>query len=177
MHGKVVSRIVLPTSEPSGLPEDDPDAVHQPAPPRPDTAFHLGVAADWISPSLVRRRLRTWLAGLRWPQRHIDELVLAVSEVVSNSIEHGYGRGMDHPDPSPDQVEVDGRIIVDDSGSRAVVTVTDRGTWRVPDPGPSIRGRGTLLARACTEELTTRHGPEGTVVIMRSRPIPPIPVD
>jgi anti-sigma regulatory factor (Ser/Thr protein kinase) len=166
-HEKVVSRIALPTSEPSGLPKDARDAAQ----PRPDTALHLAVPADWISPSVVRSHLRSWLGDLRWPPRRIDELVLAVSEMVSNSIEHGYGRAVDHPTPAHDQVEVEGRITVDDAGSRAVVTVTDHGTWRIPDTGPSSRGRGTLLARACTDELTTRHGPEGTVVVMRSRPV------
>jgi anti-sigma regulatory factor (Ser/Thr protein kinase) len=151
---------VLPTSEPSGL---------------PDTALRVAVPADWTSPSLVRRHIRRWLGDLRWPRRRIDELVLAISEVVSNSIEHGYGRTIDHPTPSPDQVEIEGRIVVDDVGSRAIVTVTDHGTWRIPDTGPTIRGRGTLLARACTDELTTRHGPGGTVVIMRSHPVPPTP--
>lgn len=133
------------------------------------------VAADWVSPSLARGHIRRWLGDLRWPQRRIDEMVLAVSEAVSNSIEHGYGLTVDHPGPSADLVEIDGRISVDGSGfSRAVVTVTDHGTWRTPDPGPSTRGRGTLLARACTDELRTEHRQDGTTVIMRSRPIPPV---
>lgn len=132
------------------------------------------VGADWVSPSLVRRHIRRWLGGLRWPQRRIDELVLAVSEVVSNSIEHGYGVTIDHQGPSPNVVEIEGAIEVDDAGfARAVVVVSDHGVWRVPDPGPSSRGRGMLLARACTDELRTEHHSGGTTTTMRSRPIPP----
>ncbi len=175
----MVSRIVPPASEQgSHSGERDPGGSALPRPESPAdgvaTTVRFLVSADWASPSVVRGHIRRWLGELRWPQRRIDEMVLAVSEVVSNSIEHGYGVAIDAPVPSPNVVEIDGRVSVDDSGfSRALVTVTDHGAWRVPDLGPSSRGRGMLLARACTDELVTEHRVDGTTVIMHSRPIPP----
>ncbi len=178
-HEKVVKRIVPPTSE-QGRAPGDWDADIPARPPPSDGAdsdgakLRLVVDADWVSPSLARGHIRRWLGDLRWPQRRIDEMVLAVSEVVSNSIEHGYGLTVDRPEPPTELVEIDGHVSVDDSGfSRAVVTVTDHGTWRTPDTGPSNRGRGTLLARACTDELRTEHRSDGTTVVLHSRPIPP----
>jgi anti-sigma regulatory factor (Ser/Thr protein kinase) len=174
----VVSRIVPPASE-QGNHRRERDPGGAALPPRPesparDAAIRFVVGADWVSPSLVRRRLRRWLGEQRWPQRRIDEMVLAVSEVVSNSVEHGYGISIDHRGPSPSVVEIDGTIEVDQAGfSRAVVVVTDHGVWQVPDPGPSSRGRGMLLARACTDQLSTEHRADGTTTIMHSRPIPP----
>lgn len=174
----MVNRIVPPASEQGNHPgERDPGGAA--LPPRAESpgraaAVRFVVGADWVSPSLVRRHIRRWLGELRWPQRRIDEMVLAVSEVVSNSVEHGYGISIDHQGPAPSVVAIEGRIEVDPAGfSRAVVVVTDHGEWRVPDPGPSSRGRGMLLARACTDELVTKHHAGGTTTIMHSRPIPP----
>ena len=149
-----------------------PSTPEQRSPAADRAAIRFVIAANWVSPALARRHIRTWLGELDWPRRHIDELVLAVSEIISNSIEHGYGVSVERPAPSAGVVEVDGHVAVDDAGlRRATVTVTDHGRWREPAPGPSNRGRGTLLARACTEGLITEHRGDGTTVTMRSRPV------
>jgi anti-sigma regulatory factor (Ser/Thr protein kinase) len=178
-HEKVVSWIVPPVSDQgSHYGERDPAGPGLPrlgsATDGFDTELHFVLTADWVSPSLARERIRRWLGERRWPRLRIDELVLAVNEVVSNSIEHGYGLTADKPKPVLGVVEVDGRVSVGDSGfSRAVVTVTDHGNWREPDPGPSNRGRGMLLTRACTDNVVTEHRGDGTTVVLYSRPIPP----
>jgi anti-sigma regulatory factor (Ser/Thr protein kinase) len=124
----------------------------------------------------------------QWPGSRIDELVLAVSEAVSNSVEHGYlllAGTVENPSDFPSRdmnqlqqlVEIHGRLVVHDDGSSHVeLTVRDQGQWLAPDPLPTTRGRGIMLMRASVEELDFHHTDEGTTVVLRSRPVPP-PLD
>jgi len=54
------------------------------------TALELQVQADAKAPGRVRAELRRWLAEHEWPEEEGEDLVLAVSEAVSNSAEHAY---------------------------------------------------------------------------------------
>ena len=54
------------------------------------TALELQVQADARAPGRVRAELRRWLAEHEWPEEEGEDLVLAVSEAVSNSAEHAY---------------------------------------------------------------------------------------
>ena len=133
----------------------------------------LAVGAEWVAASIVRQRVEAWLQALRWPPAQIEELVLAVSEAVSNSVEHGYQVPPDAVD-HPGIVEVRGRLIEDLDGFRRVeLTVRDHGTWREPSPAASTRGHGTLIMRACADRFIREHGPTGTTVVLLSRPTPP----
>ena len=100
----------------------------------------LVLAADWISPSVARDRVRTWLRANRWSPANTDDLVLAVNEAVSNSIEHGYQIGPD--DPSATQtVAIHGTIHRAADGSRHVeLTIRDTGTWLPPVEGTPTTG-------------------------------------
>jgi serine/threonine-protein kinase RsbW len=133
----------------------------------------LVLAADWISPSVARDRVRGWLRANRWSPAHIDDLVLAVNEAVSNSIEHGYLVGSESP-PAPKTVEVHGRITRASDGSRRVeLTVRDEGIWLPPnEDGHSTRGQGIRLMRACVEHLTIEGSDNGTTITLHSRPVP-----
>lgn len=133
----------------------------------------LVLAADWISPSVARDQVRTWLRAHRWSPAQTDDLVLAVNEAVSNSIEHGYQVGPDDP-PSGETVEIRGRIVRAGDGSRhAELTVRDTGTWLPPNEHtPTTRGQGIRLMRACVEHLTIDGAPDGTTVTLHSRPVP-----
>jgi anti-sigma regulatory factor (Ser/Thr protein kinase) len=130
--------------------------------------LHLVLTADWMSPSVARERVRTWLAADGWAQELIDDLVLAINEAVSNSIEHGYGIGADDP-AGADIVELHGEI--DD---RCVTfTVRDRGTWHAPVDDPkSTRGQGIRLMRACADRVTVEGSAEGTTVVLVGRQAP-----
>src|SRR3954471_9852136 len=55
-----------------------------------DVELHLVLGATWVAPSIARERVEEWLRAQQWPPAQADELVLAVSEAVSNSVEHGY---------------------------------------------------------------------------------------
>nr|WP_198151295.1 ATP-binding protein [Kibdelosporangium sp. MJ126-NF4] len=159
-----------------------PPASDQDERPRFDTAagsrtraaLSFLLAANWVAPSLSRNRIREWLGAHEWSPAHLDDLVLAVSEAVSNSVEHGYGITADQASPDhPEGIEVRGEIEREPDGyRRAVLTVVDHGQWRPPATGPTNRRQGLRIMRACTEELRIDHSAEGTTVVLRSRPVP-----
>lgn len=87
----------------------------------------------------ARRQIRGWLSGLGWPEQALADLEYAVSEAVSNAVEHAY-----RSEPGSGVVEVAGVMEVtavveelSDGTRRARVWVRDHGRWRpVPaDPG------------------------------------------
>lgn len=137
----------------------------------------LGVvlSADWAAASVARERVERWLRAHRWPPAQIDELVLAVSEAVSNGVEHGYGVGAETVGHRG-TVHVESRIAVEPDGfRRAVLTIRDSGRWCEPGTEPAGRGHGLLIMRACTDDCVVEGGPDGTTVVLRSRPVPPRP--
>ena len=82
-----------------------------------DTGLEVRLVAVPASASIVRERLREWLAAHGWPEPALDDVVLAANEAVSNSIEHGYvGR-------EPGDVLVTARVE-EGPGGRAVRRVT-----------------------------------------------------
>lgn len=128
----------------------------------------LVLAADWVSPSVARDKVRTWLRANGWTATDIDDLVLAINEAVSNSIEHGYGVGADDQSGTG-TVELRGEI----TDHRVTFTVRDRGVWRPPVHDPtSTRGQGIRLMRACVEEVTVDVSDEGTTVVLHGRQLP-----
>jgi anti-sigma regulatory factor (Ser/Thr protein kinase) len=128
----------------------------------------LVLAADWVSPSIARDKVRTWLRAHGWTTPQIDDLVLAINEAVSNSIEHGYGIGADDP-AGTGTVELRGEV----TDHQVTFTVRDQGVWRPPVDDPkSTRGQGIRLMRACVDEVTVDVTDEGTTVVLRGRPLP-----
>ena len=128
----------------------------------------LVLAADWVSPSVARDKVRTWLRAHGWTSPQIDDLVLAINEAVSNSIEHGYGVGEGDP-AGTGTVELRGEI----TDHHVTFTVRDRGVWRPPVDDPkSTRGQGLRLMRACVERVTVEGSGQGTTVVLRGRPVP-----
>ena len=109
----------------------------------------------------VRRAVDAWLEPLDLDPDDVDNLVLAVSEAVSNAVEHAY------PQESATDAEpaVDARPVTIDAalGPDGVlaVTVTDRGRWRRPSVQPDNRGRGLQLMQMLVE----------SVVVERDQPV------
>ncbi|ACU39180.1 ATP-binding protein [Actinosynnema pretiosum subsp. pretiosum] len=107
--------------------------------------------------SALRQRVDRWLAGLGVEQDDRYDLLMAVNEAVSNSIEHAY------PPGSPGSVRVEATVEPD---GRVRVVVADDGRWRVPPPGLSSRGRGLLLMRESVDEVLLDRSPGGTTVVL-----------
>lgn len=130
-------------------------------------AFQNVLPADVRAPTLIRGRLRGWLSRLNWPTEESQDLLLAVSEAVSNAAEHAYRPG----EPGPIEVVVTPSAPTD--GSRTLtVTVTDHGRWRPPPVHHEGRRRGIPLMRLMTQLLRIDGGVSGTRVTMSSRPVP-----
>jgi serine/threonine-protein kinase RsbW len=165
------------------------DAGHELGEPRtPSHDLTVVLMADGVTPSIARARLRGWLRAFQWPASRMDELVLAVSEAVSNCVEHGYRALTDTAEHAGDfsardmvdrlqqPVELYGHYVVNGDGySHVELTVRDHGQWRPPSTLPSTRGRGIALMRACVDEFDLQHSDEGTTVFLCSRSVPPAP--
>jgi anti-sigma regulatory factor (Ser/Thr protein kinase) len=130
----------------------------------------MELPADPIAISVARKQVRRWLARLSWPAGQLDDIVLAVSEAVSNAIEHAY---LDQP---PGVVEVRGGIEATPGGQRRVtVIVRDHGRWRLAPIDDENRRRGIPLMRACMDTVTIGQPDDdraGTWVVLRSRAVP-----
>jgi serine/threonine-protein kinase RsbW len=110
----------------------------------------------------MRHRLAEWLDAQTVPRQDRDGAVLAVSEAVANSVEHGY------PDGRPTFVQVEASV---DHGVLRL-RIEDQGTWK-PTPSGRHRGRGLHLIRRLMDDVTVDAGAgpvtSGTVVTMRRR--------
>jgi serine/threonine-protein kinase RsbW len=156
--------------------DERPVRPRQPAdaPPAADVELRLVLGASWVAPSIARDRIEAWLRTHQWPSAQGEELVLAISEAVSNSVEHGYRVPFDAVE-HPGSIELRGRLATDADGYRVVeFRILDRGRWREPDTAVSSRGHGMLIMRTCTDDLVVEGSPDGTTVVLRSRPAPPL---
>lgn len=124
----------------------------------------LELTAEPRAAGRVRREIGRWLAALCGAERACEtasDLVLAVNEAVSNSIEHAYGE-----DPDGTDGTVTLRAEVERPGPRVRVEVSDRGCWRDPPQDSGYRGRGLLMITACAEDVSVQPGPDGTTVTL-----------
>jgi anti-sigma regulatory factor (Ser/Thr protein kinase) len=83
--------------------------------------------------------------------------VIAACEACANAIEHAYGGAR------PGTV----RLRLEIGGADLVITVTDHGRWRPPQPVPD-RGHGLRLIRATMREVAITTGETGTTVVTRA---------
>ena len=125
--------------------------------PVPAEGVHLRIDAEPRTLSRVRRSLHRWLSVNGVPRPISEEIVLASTEAVTNSIRHAYG-------PGDGWVEIQARL---DDG-HVDVEVRDGGKWRPLRGGDG--GRGLGMIHACMPEVTIERGGSGTTVRMR-RPV------
>ncbi|MFN2479405.1 MAG: ATP-binding protein [Pseudonocardiaceae bacterium] len=134
-------------------------------------ALCLQLPVDPIAPSVARHQVRHWLTASRWPAGQREDIVLAVSEAVSNAIEHAY-----HDHQFPQVVDISGEVEAVPGGQRRVtVIVRDHGRWRPPPIDDENRRRGIPLMRACVDTVTIGQPDDdraGTSVVLRSRVVP-----
>ncbi len=106
--------------------------------------------------SALRQLTRTWTVGSAVHPDIAEDMVLAIDEAVTNSVEHAYpGRsGAVHL-----------QLTRHECGEIAV-TVEDDGTWRPPPADAGFRGRGLQLIDALADRALVTHTPRGTTVTM-----------
>ena len=138
------------------------------------------VAVCAQSMSLVRREVMQWLVSEGWPDDAAAEIIWAVSEAVTNSVEHAYP--WDVPDAP---IEVQGEVEcvdTDDAAQqqparRVRMRIRDRGRWR-PDShdrvsGVRYSGWGLqVIERVMAELVITTSAATGTLVELVSRAVP-----
>ena len=148
--GLVASGTYRPPTE--ALVEYPPPPPPELGPPAAEQAFAADELADL-------RHLVAEVAGrgATAPDR-VADLVLAVNEIGSNSVEHGPGRG---------------RLRLWTTEEAVIAEIVDRGTADLPFPGmvaplaSGVRGRGLWLASELCDVMQVWSDGEGTVVRLR----------
>jgi serine/threonine-protein kinase RsbW len=116
--------------------------------------------------------VRRWLADQHWPEEGVADCVLAVSEAVTNSVEHGYGITVHHSTQPGGSVTVDGHVARTDHHYRAVFEVRDQGGWQGAPPDRHA-GFGWSIMRSCMEDVQVSTSDQGTTVSLWSKPATP----
>jgi len=124
----------------------------------PEGELHFRVPAVAGRLAGLRRVLAAWANRIGLSDEDSEALVLASYEAMANTVEHAYH----------DQTQglLDLRGEVDDDQGRVVVTVTDYGQWRPPQPSGGLRGRGLPLIQGLTSTSTITPTTAGTTVTM-----------
>ena len=114
------------------------------------TDLDIEVPAQPRELASIRMRVRRWLNGLEVPDEKIADIVLAVSELASNSCLHAY------PPLSSGTLHVGGSVEAD----TCRIVVHDNGRWRASSP--SMGGRGLVLIRTLGFDLAVDREDTGT---------------
>jgi anti-anti-sigma factor len=139
-----------------GARHDDVSVVAATALSAPAALMTMAVTAtpDRLAP--VRRRLTGWLTELGASEDDTLALELSVIEAVTNSIEHAF------PGPAG-TVRV--KATLGHTGT-VIVVVSDDGRWKPPRRDPGFRGRGLIMMREFTDQITLDPSPTGTTVTL-----------
>lgn len=118
------------------------------------TARSWTLPDDLRAASLARRHAGDWAAGIGWADEEADDLVLIVSELVTNGIRHG------RPPVS---------LVLDRApGDAALVTVRDAGQESTPVVRPASQtaggGRGLAMIDALSRQSGWRRTADGLEV-------------
>ena len=118
--------------------------------------LHLRLPAEPAVLADVRRVVRRWLRSQALPEQDSREVVLAISEVCANAVEHAYS-------PAPAEFELTAQRIED----QLEFVIRDQGAWR--EPRGENRGRGLKVVRAAMDDVEVRPSDSGTEVVLRKR--------
>jgi len=121
---------------------------------QPPGALQIEIPATADRLIFVRRRLSAWLRPFGLHESTAHDIVLAVDEACTNSIEHAY---------SGDAGTI--RIDAEPANDQIKVKVADSGVWREPAE-KRYRGRGLRIMEALSERLDLFTSDSGTTVQM-----------
>jgi serine/threonine-protein kinase RsbW len=126
--------------------------------------LRVELRAGGRSPAQARQAVTGWLRRVcrRGELCEVtDDLVFAVSEAVTNCVDHAYRDG----EPGPIRVE---GSVVEEPDRSVTVAVSDDGAWAEPGE-PGYRGRGLSMIRASVTSLAVDAGRTGTTLTMTQR--------
>jgi serine phosphatase RsbU (regulator of sigma subunit)/anti-sigma regulatory factor (Ser/Thr protein kinase) len=128
----------------------------------PVAALRLSLHAEETSVLRVRRAFSNWLTAIDADVEGLDDLMLAVTETVTNAVEHAYPPGQRGIVEFTAGLEQDGTLEC---------LVADHGRWRPPDPATPYRGHGLMVAGQVVDQIkvSARRQEGGTVVMLRHR--------
>lgn len=127
----------------------------------PEGELHFRVPAVATRLTALRRALADWASRLGLTPKDCHALELATYEAMANTVEHAY--------PNHAEGMLDIRAHRDTDQDRAVVVVTDYGSWRTPQPTNGRRGRGLSLIRGLASTAMVTPTANGTTVRMSWR--------
>lgn len=114
----------------------------------------------------LRAEVRGWLTPFALDGDTEDDLVLAVGEAASNSVEHAY---------APPAVAGIVALTFWIEDHAICIEVVDHGVWRPPVEQSNGRGLGIPMMQRLTAFVLIRHDSRGTRVLLR-HPLPDAPV-
>jgi anti-sigma regulatory factor (Ser/Thr protein kinase)/anti-anti-sigma regulatory factor len=135
--------------------------------PVPPLALERPAVRDSLAP--MREAFTSWLDTFGPVEDDRQSLEMAVSEAVTNAIEHAYPPGRAGPVRLVAVLPPDGFLEVN---------VADQGRWREPVTAEDGRGHGLLVIGQLADEMEVRHPPRsatepsgarGTTVMIRHR--------
>jgi anti-sigma regulatory factor (Ser/Thr protein kinase) len=142
-------------------------AAQRRAEPVPPLALERLAVRDSLAP--MREAFTGWLDSFSPVEDDRQSLQMAVSEAVTNAIEHAYPPGITGPVGLVAAVLPNGFLEVN---------VADRGRWQEPGTVADDRGHGLLVVGQLADEMEVRHPPQhaaepsgarGTTVTIRHR--------
>ena len=119
---------------------------------------HLTWLANPRQLASIRTQVRGWLAPLDLTEGSKEDLVLAVNEAVSNSVEHAY-----LPPTPGDTVELTFWTEFD----TVCLEIVDHGSWRVSSGRSPGRGRGIEMMERILASVMIHYDARGTRVLLR----------
>jgi PAS domain S-box-containing protein len=152
---EVADIILRELSPPEGYDDDVAIVVCRPSP----TPLRIEKPATAEILAEVRDELGAWLRAAATPPAITADVVLAVNEACTNSIEHAYAAGAEG------SITVEAEI----GGNDLHVRVIDSGLWKTPPTDPGTRGRGLPLIKALSDRGVLDGTPAGTIIGMSFR--------
>lgn len=130
--------------------------------------LHLPATPHAVAES--RQALARWLAPAAADPSDLNALAQAVTELVTNVVEHAY------PQAQPGPMDLEARL---EPAGTVSLSVSDQGRWRPSTPRPG-RGLGLELLRQLLDGVDVQAADGGTQVTVRTalhRPAGPLSVD
>lgn len=135
----------------NGYDDDVAIVVYRHHPP-----LNIDVAATPERLADVRGRLTGWLGASGVSNAVAADIVLAVNEACTNSVEHAYR------DAPRRRIQVHAERV----DNEITVRTVDFGTWKAVDPHSRGRGRGLPMMRALSSRVDVQTADTGTIVAM-----------